>query len=165
MIHLPHIVSNFNCSYCSIPTFIVILFFYGNIEHLFASGMWVWIIATLVRDVCAHVELNKLHAATTVRDYFQKIIVPLPLPPGLATSSSIIPETQEHVLGNSPGDLPLIAPRKRTETAFLRNEKSERTPKRTKQSKIPPRPQVLHVLWSVMPTSRRHYIQILKMLR
>jgi hypothetical protein len=102
--------------------------------------MWVWIIATLVRDVCTHVELKKLLAARTVRDYLQKKIVPLPQPPVLATSSSIIPETQEHVLQNSPGGLPLIAPRKRTETAFLRNEKSERPQKRLKQSKIPPPP-------------------------
>ena len=48
--------------------------------------MWVWLIATLVRDVCAHVELPKLFAAKTVKQYFRTL--------DHCTVDTIIPGTQ-----------------------------------------------------------------------
>lgn len=66
-----------DCYTCSIdhmdPTFAHLPFnlHHWHTEYLFASGMWVWLIATLVRDVCDHVELPKLYAAKTVKQYFR----------------------------------------------------------------------------------------------
>jgi hypothetical protein len=39
--------------------------------------MWVWLIATLVRNVCVHVELKKLYAAKTAKQYFRNIAAPM----------------------------------------------------------------------------------------
>ena len=48
--------------------------------------MWVWLIATLVRDVCDLVELPKLYAAKTVKQYFRS--------KDHCTVATIIPGTQ-----------------------------------------------------------------------
>ena len=56
--------------------------------------MWVWLIATLVRNVCVHVELKKLYAATTAKQYLRTLAAPMVF--------NTIPETQvEEISGSS----------------------------------------------------------------
>jgi hypothetical protein len=80
-------------------------------EHLFASGMWVWLIATLVRDVCEHVSLQKLYLAKSTKQYLQTI-APARIP-------TVVLETQEEVTDSSERQEEVTVSRKRKETARL----------------------------------------------
>jgi hypothetical protein len=55
--------------------------------------MWVWFIATLVRDVCEHLDLQKLYLAKSSKQYFQT------LAPSRITT--VVLETQEEATGSS----------------------------------------------------------------
>ena len=39
--------------------------------------MWVWLIATLVRNVCVHVQRKKLYALKSAKQYLQSIAAPM----------------------------------------------------------------------------------------
>jgi hypothetical protein len=95
--------------------------------------MWVWLIATLVRDVADNVDLKKLYAASTVTAYLQKKIVTERAVHVSSSSTTIIPETQ---LPEKEMSLFPLAPRKRLETSRLVNEDVPRPVKRSKPSKI-----------------------------
>jgi hypothetical protein len=104
-----------------------------SLDHLFVSGMWVWLIATLVRDVADIVNLKKLYAASTVSAYLKKTIVTERAVHASSSSSTIIPETQH---SDKEMSLVPLAPRKRLETSRLQNENVTRPVKRSKLFKI-----------------------------
>jgi hypothetical protein len=109
-----------------------------SLDHLFVSGMWVWLIVTLVRDVTEHVDLKKLYAASTVTAYLKRTYVAeLPVTSS-SSSTTIVLETQIPDEEMSPVLLP---PRKRSETARLLNETVARPVKRSKASKNALNPQ------------------------
>ena len=103
-----------------------------SLEHLFVSGMWVWLIATLVRDVCRNLDLNDLFAAKSVSAFFKE-----PIGDDLSkrSSSSIstrIPETQI----DDARLLESTAPRKRQDTSRFVNQTVAISTKRAKHSKM-----------------------------
>ena len=118
--------------YVACASFPLSSFFPLSLDYLFVSGMWVWLIATLVRDVCRDLDLKDLFAAQSVREFLIEPIYDDVSKLGSSAITTRIPETQL----DAATSLVTIAPRKRQDTSRFLNEPVPRPTKRSKVVKM-----------------------------